>query len=402
MAALCSPLSTATGDDQTDFDAFFQKARTEAAKGNYFEALISLEKAMRLQPNNEDLLVFHARMLFWEGRLSEAWDRVEVLSERAFIDPDVRRFAIDLAYRLGDYPEALRRLDQWLYRYPEDREERRRRAIINLLLHNDEEAEADFLDLCTTRVEDDDSCAEWRGLVRARRDLTVEVLPGYQMMDGKVFGWNLLSRVGGIASRRWEVFGEADLRNRDYGAGFETDVFLRGGAVYMPAPDVSLGAAASATPFAVFSPQWGAEVEGGYAWVRGFWTYLKLQHIEFSDLSADLVIPRVFWYVGPFLLDGRYYLTVDDGSKISHSGMGIAHAFIGTTDVHVGGGGGNSASYMEVATGDSESFWLALAGVAVEVTPEHRVQADYSFRRENAGSREIDLHQFVLGYVRSF
>jgi len=57
---------------------------------------------------------------------------------------------------------------------------------------------------------------------------------------------------------------------------------------------------------------------------------------------------------------------------------------------------------MEVATGDSERFWLAVVGIAVELTPEHRVQADYSFRRENAEAREIDLHEVVLGYVRSF
>jgi YaiO family outer membrane protein len=380
----------------------FLQARILAAGHDYESAMVALEKAMAIAPGNNDLYAWQVRLVAWDGRLDEAWTRLQLLPDYAFEDPEVERLAADLAYWQHNWPEATRRYDAYLAAHPEDDSARRKRALVHLERGDLDGAEQDFKELCQAESKGGSSCLELRELQRQRRNVSITLLPEYLMRDAGQFGYDLFARIEGSPLHKLKLHAEVDYRTRDFGKGDLTDPYIRAGAVVMPTPRLSLGLAGGFTPSADFSPEWTAEAEVGYKIIDNLTAYVKYWRIEFDDGGANVITPRASWYVGPLLFDARYYLTLQEGKTTGHSVLGIGHYLFGPFDLHVGGGGGDRSDYLEVLAGETDQFVLALAGASWDVTALHRIQFDYVYRNEASGERDFNLHQFTAGYRVSF
>ena len=144
---------------------------------------------------------------------------------------------------------------------------------------------------------------------------------------------------------------------------------------------------AGATVDPNYSPVWSVHVEPGFAFSNGLVVRLKYWRLQFTGTGAHVLSPSLTCHLGRWTLHGRYYLSFDDVRGVGHTAVVKAAVRVaGRWTFQLGDGGGTRADFIVPRESDTDRRLLGLAGVWLELGWRHRVQLDYVFRHETAGS----------------
>ena len=122
----------------------FLRARVAAAQKKYELALAWLDEAEAREPENSEVLAWRVRVLAWQGKLGEAWEKSKDLPAEESWDYDLARLMADLAYWTEHYEMAVARYDAVLEKDPDDVDAFSNRAMSRWHLGLFDQAEADF------------------------------------------------------------------------------------------------------------------------------------------------------------------------------------------------------------------------------------------------------------------
>ncbi|MFA6034064.1 MAG: hypothetical protein WC889_14285, partial [Myxococcota bacterium] len=150
--------------------------------------------------------------------------------------------------------------------------------------------------------------------------------------------------------------------------------------------------------------QWTAQFEVGYGFKAGFEAYLRYQRIQFKGVpGANVILPMLIYYVGPMAFSARYFLSIDDTGKVTQAAIGKVQYYLGDRlEFYLGGGGGNHADYLDLRGYDTQYFWTIIAGVWWNITWQHRLMFNYTFRDEEAGGQSYLQNYLITGYQVRF
>jgi tetratricopeptide (TPR) repeat protein len=386
-----------------DTGTWFLHARALAALKRYDEALLLSDKAVALYPDDLDWRVLKIRIQAWKGELDRAWDGLERLPVRAFLDNDNLRLAADVAFWRGDCANAVWRYDELLSQLPGDPAALKNRGTCHKNGWELKKAEADFKTLCSIKPESGGDCMPLNDFRRDTNRFRLLVQPAYAVVIDRPDEWDVF---GLLEVRVWEELKlgiSADWRLRYYDTGPLQDTYLEGFLSWKSKSNFLLYVAGGGTVLPEFSPIWTAQIDGGYATKFGLEVHLNYTRFVYTQTGANVISPWFIYYWKSFAFMGRYYLSIDDTGKVTNAGLGKIMYFLrDLMGFYVGGAGGDHADYLDVRGFDTQYFWQVMAGLYWNVTWQHRLFFTYQFRDEVAGGEKYLQNYFITGYQFMF
>lgn len=381
-------------------DAWVELARALAAQGHSQDALNWVNKALQKYPDSTDLKLLKARLLAWTQQLGAARKLLKTLPDELYQRPDAMRLRADVLLWDKSYKEAV----DWYNRYdqadPDNPIVLYKRAIAYRGMGEDGRALEDMQASCEIAPKATNACKAREGMAEnSYPKLYANLFYGYSRIINRLDGWRLRGAVGSEVSKNLTFMGTwewlhrpffdhraADWRFNAWGAyQFDAGLFVLAGGGFAIDP--------------IFSPKWSALVEAGWK-SRYFKASGRYWHIEFPDESNEVLNANAEFYLKPYMLELRYFMTLSgDADGVSHSGFGrIFYFFTNLTQFYIGGGGGGKSDYLELRDLNSESHWLVTGGFRYMLTPHHRLMISVTQRHDSAGLQTYDQTEVLGGY----
>ena len=386
-------------DSPDDPGALFALSRAQSARGAYTRSLRTLERALERYPEDVDLRLWKARVLYWSGLYEEAWKVVHTLPYSTPAEEETARLRAAVAFARGDWERA-----QYGFTLVEGTGNaepviRRNRGLSSLEMGEDDQALEDFHALASTG--DADGLALARSLARWR----IELQPGWAASDDGEGGWQAR---GGAAHR---IDGQdlwlgvsAERRVRSFDGVPASDTWLQTHGSWQREGGLLLDGAIGATPRPDFTPTAAAWLEPGWSFGRmGLELRVRAWQMWFSDSTASVISPAAVLYLGPVDLYARSYHSWDGDEQPGLSGLlrvGLAPA--PRLHISVLGGLGNRADYLTPLAGSLEQSWVAGGGVRLDLNVRHSVRLDGRVRRESTTGEELTTVDVRLGSSWTF
>jgi len=386
--------------DPDNGSAWFVLSRSLAARKEYDEARKAGAKAVERLPDRGDLQLWLVRLDAWSGQMDKASTRFRALPATVAQSGAGVLLKADLAFWQEDYYGAVQAYENHLQKWPEvqDPDLMRRLGLCYLELGRNADAAAVFDRICDIDVSHE-GCALRSEIDRKEARVAVLLQPGYLSVSDGSDGWALMGAVDAFLDNGHMVGASATHRTRNYdGTGALSDQFIELHGRYSFAPSFSLAGGAGFTPSPDFMPEWAAWLEPQLALTSSLRAFLKFWRLDFAGAGANVLVPRLAWYVGPFLFDARYYLSLHDDEEVSHSVLGNVHLFLGDWSLRGGGGYGDRTDYLDVRVFEADDVWLLTAGLSWRPHWRHQILLDYIFRYESAGIRNLQTHDYLVGY----
>lgn len=399
--------------------AWITLARARTFADRLDDALTAVDAALKLQPLNLEARIVRIRVLAFLTRLDEAAGEAAALTTAEQADPEAARLFADLAFWRGDHADAVRRYDEEILRAPLDVGLWRNRGLSKKAMGDRPGALRDLDQACRL---DRAQCIVAENTRAELARFTASLYAGYAWAPrGAGQGANI------IGSFYWRAIPKTltagvivDVRNRDYGGSQDWNALLLGNVIYTHPSRFRLDVGAGGTPAATFAPVYSAWIEPGINVPipnsrHSLDFALKYWRLGFKTAGAHIIQPSFIWAYAPFAFTVRYYLTIRDADhSLAHFVLGrVTFAPIDLIELNVGGGAGNSPDFLDLRDSRARLAWVALGSIAFQLNWQHRVEAIYSYRFEDAllpprafnpeGRRLIsEQHQFWLGYRVNF
>lgn len=364
------------------------------------------EQAAEALPGSPAPEAWWARLLYWDHRPEEAWNRLATLEDTALEDPEILRLTADVALARGDCRVATaryRRLVAAGHATPRD-QARLGDALAGL---GSEEAAVDAWQTACT--EGGTACDRYR---LGRREVargTLYLAPSWRQVLGGAGTAEALGEVRYRPVAPWSVAGTVDLRRRDWGDGPVSDLFGEGRVAWAPARGPRLEVAAGGTPDPVFSPRMAAWVEPGWTLPGGSEFRLRAWTLAFEgEKPTGVLSPAALWYRGAWLLYVRTFHSwepTDDAGDRWEPGHAVLTRITWSRDpwqAWAGAATGTRSDYLEPAAGESEGFVLALAGASCRLGWRYTLRLETTWRDERTDTARHRQLQGGLGLEAVF
>lgn len=380
---------------------WFLLSRALGGQKRYPEALRLAEQALKHHPLDQSLRTWRVRLLAWQGKLDRAWQEAQRFEPVARKDRETTKLLADLAFWRKDFREAAKRYGSYLDQWPDDSKALRSRGIAYVKLKREKQAARDFEKLCHDSPSGD-GCRLLGASKRRSSRFSLLLQPSFQMLEERSDWWQFKAR---LEARVWKslVLGfSTNYVNRAYSAGKQSDTFLEGSARYRFGKRFGLGVAAGGTVAPDFLPRYTFQVEPWVLFDFGLQVFLRYWRLGFENKGVNVVNPHLTWYIGPFALDVRYYMSINDSGDLGHTVWGKLSFFHDRWVLYAGGGGGTSSDYLEVPNANVNSFWMLVAGLGFKLNWRHWLVLEYLHRNEKADTEHFRMHQLLIGYQIRF
>jgi len=369
-------------------------ARPQAVRGRSGRALATLDRALASYPEDRDLRLWKARVLYWSGELDEAWALVRLLPYTGAENEETARLRADLAFARGDWDQA-----QYGYQLVwgaggTEAKIRRNHALSSLAMGDEDTARYNFAGMAGRG--DPEGLALLRRHSRWRASLEPSVVTGVAGEGGWQLSGSLDHRLEG---RELWLGGRVEQRQRWFDGVPAADTWLEGHGSWAHASGLLIAGSAGATPLPDFAPVAGAWVEPGWS-IRPLGLELKARawQLWFSESRATVLSPAALLELGPFSLYARGYYTLDDRDEPGLSALGrVGVSPVARLHLHALGGLGNRADYLQPRELGVQASWVVGGGVSIDLSPYHSVTLDGLQRHEQTATEARDEVQLTLG-----
>ena len=396
-----------------DMDKQLELARVIYAQGDLEEALQWARGVVDEAPDNHEAQLFKARLQGHGGEYAPALERLDELPEAVREGQEARRLRADLLLWSGDHGAAVTAYEGYLEEHPDDGSAWTNLGHARMEAGGSVSLAVEAYEQSCQRGEQA-GCLAAQGIAEALGSrYFVRLEPGYTAVFDGPDGHHL--RVtGGIDGPTYIEVGYHQIARGIEGADTLRDHGVTAEVGQMLSASTRVGAGVGAHFRPDFSPNWTAYLEGTRSFDAGLVSGLRLWRMHFSNGGANIINPSLTYYRGPFELDGRYFLSIDDDGEVDHSAMGrVSYYFNDHASVRAGFGAGTSPEFVDVATMDQTptlSQYTALLGGGLELRGAHRLDLDLRYRHEgrlgpdalNGSDGRYQALDVVLGYRVSF
>lgn len=377
-----------------------ERIRVLAARGENAEALERVRPLLDRHSEHAGLRLLHIRLLKRQGKVGAALSTIDGYPSNLEKPTPLFKIAGTLRVWNGEYERAIDDLDVYLNRAGEDPEALYYRGIAHQHLGATRAARRDYRSSCEIAPKKTKACAAVHELESGgTTELFGYVRPGYNLVADDLDGWSLDTAIGARLSRGFYAQGGADWRVRSFDGERLSDVLatFEAGQAFTDGLRLSAGGAVGLDP--EFTPLWNAFVETGYLFDGGIEPAFRIWRIQFPESGASVLIPKALLYANPFLIDGQFYVTVEDDAETSVAGLlRSSYYFAYPSSISLGIGGGNRSDFIELRRDAPESHLIFLGGISWGISESSTLGFDVIHRREGSGERRYVETQFLVKY----
>ena len=394
-----------------DLGVMLELARLSFLNDEAAAAMDWVDRALDAAPEHSDAIMLRTRLLAHRGDISAAIEQFEALTAATGDSNEARRLGADLALWKGDHQHAAEEYALYLDDVPDDAEAWTNLGHARFADDDLEAARESYYEGCELGL--DRACSALHNASAAPHYRTYAVArPGYSAARQFPDSQTLRLALGGNPTDQTSVEAGYNLARRELGADptiYDMGVSLD--ASWNSPRGPRAGAGGALVFDADFSPPWSAYVEGGWLFDSNLDLGLRLGRLQFQNSGVSLIVPSATYYRGPWMLDGRYYLGIDDDQSVTQTGLARAHYFFGDrTSIYAGAGLGNAPDYLDpslFAVTPALSHYTGLLGGTLQINPRHTLNLDLQYRHETLGgfrgnsSSSSDRYQaleLMLGY----
>ena len=316
-----------------DVDREFQRALELGSDGDRREARKICEEILEEAPFYDDVRLYYARLLLWDGQLQEARYQFGRLLERDPENLDARLGRIDTALEAHHPREALKQCDAGLQHHPEQPELQYRRAIALEDLDRGPEALSAVRSALAVRPDWDAAKRLENRLAWRYSTYRFSAMATYENFDDIDDWYDLVLELqrqyrGGSVTGRVRLADRFDTSGQQY----EIDWYPRTGPGYLY---FNVGYSDAS-----FFPEWRFGAEHFFLMSRRIEASIGARHLEFADESITLYTGSIGAYRGSWFFWLRpWFADTDSDADGTSATIGIRRYY-----------------------GDVESHWSLLLG----------------------------------------
>ncbi len=375
-------------DDDSDVEMMLELSRSLAGLERLEDALQWSGRAVQEAPDHQDALFLQARLSAHDGDFETSQQLLDRLDDEARQQAEVQRFEADLWFWRGEHGEASERYAVYLETVPDDETAWLNTGHVRSHLGEREAAIEAYQRSCELGAQT--GCGAAEELEQAdKRSWFARLEPSYSLVadrpDGQ--GLRLVAGVEAMPDIIVEAGGHLVRRGFiDDSTLTDTGMTLEGH--YNPGKGLRASAGGSYTFQPDFSPSWSAYLEGGWTTERGLDAGLRGWRLQHEDAGTTVIIPSLTQYIGPWALDGRYFLSVSDDGDLDHTALGRVSYFFGDrTSVMAGAGFGTRPDYLELSPITEVpvvSHYTGMVGGAMQIGDHQKLSALVQYRHESS------------------